>query len=126
MGGACEESAASTAGAQNTSAWRCAPPQIALRWNCSRSRRACASEAHLDAQTQACLSGCCPRAGPSYRWFHTACEVYYRSSADGTLQPAMFVVPHVAAKDVHGAPLLVGLHAWSELHTNDRLNLLGQ
>ena len=38
----------------------------------------------------------------------------------------MFHKPTVAAKHTEGVPLLVGLHAWSELHTDDRLNLLGQ
>lgn len=44
-----------------------------------------------------------------------AVEVQIRSTADGTLQPAMFYVPEKARPDAGGTPvpLLVGLHTWS-------------
>jgi len=42
-------------------------------------------------------------------------EIRYRSSADGTIQPAMFFAPHVGRR----VPLLVALHTWSGDYRQD-------
>ena len=85
----------------------------------------CATDVHLEAVTRDCVSGCGDRRGAMYRWYRSSCEVWFRSSSDGTMQPAMFHKPgaNVGNKSV---PLLVGLHAWSATHKDEGLRLLGQ
>ena len=86
----------------------------------------CASDAQLLTVGQRCLSGCCDYGSSMYMWFRSVCEVWYRSSVDGMMLPAMFHRPPANPKIwSSGVPLLVGLHAWTATHKDNGFNILG-